>query len=243
MNWILLRGLGRHSLFWGEFPEKLKTSLAPESSILCLDLPGLNGEKTNFKSISDITDEMRSAWLKQKKDGPWSIAAISLGGMIALNWASRYPGDFKHLVTINSSDAKLSPVYERLTPTAVKYLFKILKEPSLRIKEKYVLEATSNLIEINDDILDKYEEIALKSKINLRILIKQLWAAFHFKSPNKIEIPYTVLTSKGDKFVSFKCSKKLAKRYNANIFVHDVAGHDIPLDDPSWVIYHLKDLN
>ena len=243
MNWILLRGLGRHSLFWNDFPLRLEKELKETDKVLCLDLPGLNGEKTKFKSISDITDQMREKWLSQKGDGAWSIAAISLGGMVAMNWASRYPEDFNHLITINSSDAKLSPVYERLTPRAAKYLLKILKEPSLRNKEKYVLEATSNLIEINETLLDQYEAIAHKSKINLKILIKQLWAAFNFKSPDQIKTSYTVLTSRGDKFVSYRCSQKLAKRYGASIYIHDTAGHDLPLDDPNWVIQRMKELD
>ncbi len=238
MNWLLLRGLGRHSGFWHKFPKQLEEELSVQT--LCLDLPGLNGEKTSFITIDDIVDEMRSAWLDKKGSGEWSIMAISLGGMIALNWCSRYPQDFSNVVTINSSDRLESSLFERLTPTAIKYLAKIVMDKNIRGKEKKVLEVTTNLVDINKDLLDYFEMIGKNSGMTVPLVIRQLWAAFRFRAPRKLVTPYLVLTSKGDQFVKYHCSEKLAKKYGARLRVHDTAGHDIPMDDPNWVIEQIK---
>jgi predicted alpha/beta hydrolase family esterase len=45
----------------------------------------------------------------------------------------------------------------------------------------------------------------------------------------------TVLASRDDKMVSPKCSEDIARYYNANLIEHPSAGHDLTLDDPSWV--------
>ena len=242
MNWLLLRGLGRHSGFWYEFPKQLKENVKDCDEVLMIDLPGMNGEETDFRSISDITDEIRKQWLQKKGDKPWNILAISLGGMIALNWVHRYPDDFINIVTINSSESSTSPVYRRLTPTALKYLIKILSDKNVRSREKKVLEVTTNMTSINEKILQDYEAIAKKSGHTGKLVLRQLYAASKFKAPKQIKIPYLVLTSDGDRFTSSTCSKALARKYDAKLFVHDRAGHDLPLDDPMWIIDKLQTL-
>lgn len=242
MNWLLIRGLGRHSKHWGDFPLKLKEQLNVEDQVLCLDLPGINGETTRFKSISDITDHMRQQWLEQKKTGQqWNLCAISLGGMIALNWCSRYPNDFQKLFTINSSEKSTASIFERISPLAVKTLSKLLLNMNPRHREKKVLELTTNNTAITSEMLDRWEKIATDHPLKVSLFLRQLAAAAAFKSPapQKMTIPYTVLTSKADRFTSYKCSKSLAEKYQAEFFLHETAGHDLPTDDPDWVINHL----
>ena len=53
-----------------------------------------------------------------------------------------------------------------------------------------------------------------------------------------------VLSSSKDRFVSHKCSRRLAKALEAPIEIHHEAGHDLPEDAPEWtletIIKHLN---
>jgi pimeloyl-ACP methyl ester carboxylesterase len=237
MNWLLLRGLGRHEKHWSSFPETLKEHLNKDEKVLTLNLPGMNGEKTSFVTISDITDELRKQWFAIKQDKEdWGLMAISLGGMIALDWCSRYPEDFKKLVTINSSDKSESKIFERIKPSAIKLILRSVFKPSILEREKGALQLTTNLLDINSQLIHDWERIAIEHPLDKKIFARQLFAASLFKSPKVINVPYLVLASSADRFTSYKCSQRLAQKYNASIKVHTSAGHDLPLDDPKWVI-------
>jgi pimeloyl-ACP methyl ester carboxylesterase len=45
-----------------------------------------------------------------------------------------------------------------------------------------------------------------------------------------------VLASLGDRLVSPGCSRRIASRWALPIRLHPTAGHDLPLDDPEWVV-------
>ena len=111
-NWILMRGLTRECRHWGGFTELLAQSL-PHSSIQCIDLPG-NGALCNESSpdeIADITDRVRA---QSGESSDVHLLGLSMGGMVACDWALRYPEEVQGVVLINSSLADLSPVWQRI---------------------------------------------------------------------------------------------------------------------------------
>ncbi|MGB0455121.1 MAG: alpha/beta fold hydrolase, partial [Bacteriovoracaceae bacterium] len=63
-----------------------------------------------------------------------------------------------------------------------------------------------------------------------------LFAAARFKAPKSISVPILFLISKKDQLASAKCGERLAKHLKAYTEFHEEAGHDLPLDDPSWII-------
>ena len=42
-----------------------------------------------------------------------------------------------------------------------------------------------------------------------------------------------------DRFVSSQCSRALASAWSVPLVLHPAAGHDLPHDDPDWVIARL----
>jgi len=240
MNWVMLRGLGRHSDHWGNFSEHMRHEFG---EIMLINLPGIAGETNNVPiSISQITDHIRKEFLANKGDKEWGILAISLGGMIALDWVDRYPEDFKQIVTINSSSRSTSHFYERMQPMAIISILKSVFTANVRKREENVLKLTCNLMPITDQVLDRAVEIANKMTIDKKIFFKQLFAATKFVTPKELKIPYTVLAAEGDRLASVNCSKALAKHFHAPIVIHPSAGHDLPSDDPDWIINELKKL-
>ena len=241
-NWVLLRGLGRDKRHWGEFPDQMQKAM-PNSKIIALDLPGIKDQSAVPTNIHDMVDEVRESWLEQKEDKEnWGLLAISLGGMLAIDWCFRFPNDFKHLVTMNTSSKSTSSLFERITPDALAAVGKSMITKDARERERKILEITTNLISVDDQKLDEWVEIAESMKLTRLNLIKQLYAASKFKLPKKLQIPYTVLASKADRFVDYTCSEKISRRYNAPIYLHEKAGHDLPTDDPNWVIKILQDI-
>ena len=241
MNWVLLRGLGREKRHWYKFIEKMQSAF-PTAEILPLNLPGIESTKNIPTDIKSMTDDVRAQWLQYKGDKPWNILSISLGGMIAIDWCHRYPQDFNHLVTINTSSKTTSPTFKRISLDAIKTISQSLITKDIKKRERAVLKLTTNQIDITDEVLDYWVAIAKETKLNRINLIKQLFAASKFDLPENLNLPYTLLASKADRFCHYSCSEKIARRFNANLVLHDKGGHDLSTDAPEWIIEQLKNI-
>ena len=115
LHWVLLRGLARETRHWGNFPKRLKKHY---QGVTLLELPGI-GRRSHEEAptkIDDYVEVLREEYLKIKYPGPKALCAISMGGMIAQVWLSKYPKDFESTIIINSSGGKLSPFFHRITP-------------------------------------------------------------------------------------------------------------------------------
>lgn len=242
-NLLLLRGLAREERHWGEFPQLLKERI-PGLNLHFLELPGV-GKKANhsaYGSIAEYTNELREEWitLKEKHSGPWGIIAISMGGMIAMDWANRFQEDMKTLILINSSAGNLSPPHHRFSPMAMGMVLKLFFREDYEEREEAILKLTTNLLPINQEIIKKYASYSADSPIKRASFIKQMYAASRFQVPKRLTIPLLLLASKGDRLASYKCSKAISKQLDRKLHLHDKAGHDLPLDDPKWVIDHIQ---
>jgi pimeloyl-ACP methyl ester carboxylesterase len=241
MDWILIRGLGRHADHWGNFPAILEKELNCQT--FSLNLPGMGNEYDKSPtSIKEITDLVRNRWLKSRDpQKEYSIMAISLGGMVAMDWSARYPQDFKSLITINSSSRTGTTLFERLQPEAMKTISKLIFKTSPRDREEAILRLTVNTALMDDKLINKWGEIGKAMNLNRICFMKQLIAASTFSLPKKIDIPFTVLASEKDRLANVKCSRVLAKHFGASLEIHPTAGHDIPTDDPNWVLSYVKE--
>jgi pimeloyl-[acyl-carrier protein] methyl ester esterase len=248
MNWILLRGLGRESRHWLDFPSHLKTAFqvngAAPPEILCLDLPGFGTEKNHRPpfTIRENVNTLREKFLLAKKTRePWGLVGISLGGMIALNWAETFPEDFQALVVINSSASDLSSFQHRLSPYAMYRLLRAGLTTNVEKKERQILKMVSNLKAHDPSVRKTLTAIAKEKQVTPAKMIRQLAAAMRFQSPQKIDVPTLVLASIKDAMVDVRCSKSIAERLSAPIKFHPTAGHELTLDDPAWVAEKIRE--
>src|SRR5690606_3024438 len=104
MQWLMLRGLAREVRHWGSFLATFEEQSGAKRA-LGLDLPGMGTEvgRPVPNTISGFVDDVRARFLAARGDdpGPWGIFAVSLGGMVLLNWLERYPADFARAVVVN----------------------------------------------------------------------------------------------------------------------------------------------
>ncbi len=234
-HWVLLRGLGRDKRHWGEFSERFKQRFAFDTVTL-LDTCG-NGEFSQLKSplaIGCYTDLCREALATSNKQV--HLVALSLGGMIAMDWAARYNKEVQSLTLINTSAANLTRMTERINfATLPRLIWTLLISADPFQIEQAILAATSNLA-LTDAQVKRWGEYRIECATSTANVLRQLYAASRFKIQPIGPVPCKVLISANDRLVSANAGKAIAKYLQCPFVCHPSAGHDLPLDDPSWII-------
>lgn len=232
MNWLLLRGLVRERRHWAGFAERLAERGGVE--VRTLDLPGVGTERhrPSPTDIAGIVEDLRARF---EPRGDWGLFAPSLGGMIALEWGRRHPRDFRRIVVCNTSARDLAPPWRRFSPRAIWTAARGVVERDLARRERRTLELVSNT-EHGRGHAERFAGFALEAPVPKSTLFRQLWAASRARAPQRLEVPLVVMCSDGDRLCHPSASRRLAQRLGAPLVVHPDAGHDLPLDDPEWVI-------
>ena len=237
-NWILLRGLTREARHWGGFAELLRGEF-PDAQVFAPDLPG-NGSRCREKSplrVEAMVEALREQLGAQRVAPPYRLLAMSLGAMVAVDWAARYPGEIGGAVLINTSLRPFSPFYRRLKPANYWRLLGLaLGAASDREWECAILELTSRRSGANAAVLDDWLAYRRENPVAIGNALRQLCAAARYRAPlARPSPPLLVLSSLGDALVDCACSRQLAERWQLDHAVHPNAGHDLPLDDGAWV--------
>jgi pimeloyl-[acyl-carrier protein] methyl ester esterase len=256
MNLLLLRGLIRDHRTWGDFPDRLKAH-APRMKPYYLDLPGVGTEnhRPSPTSIPAIRIEVAKRFHEkiargEFPSGPWSLLAMSMGGMIALDWVDAEPDLFRQLVLINTSSSEVGGANDR-------FRFRILPEMLLNLirnrpeeSERLILSTVSNRFSRNPANREPRLQTLYEDQVRWRkerpvtrtTFVRQILSAAKYRLPNSRPKPETLLvSSNGDRLVTPECSERLALRLGVPHLSHPWAGHDIPIDDPEWLARELGD--
>jgi pimeloyl-[acyl-carrier protein] methyl ester esterase len=238
MQIVLLRGLAREAAHWLEFPSLLQALLGDSAQVHLIDFPGCgeHHQQTALNSIAAMTDHARSELstkLSPTEQAPLYVIGISMGGMVALDWAQRFPQEPSGIVLINSS-AGNHPLWWRLKPAAWLPMLTALLVSS-KDREARVLRLISNQPANYSQRLVQWRQIQRQRPINRSTIITMLRAAAGFRPKLTCTVAGLILASEGDRLVSVKASKTLAQQFNWPIQLHSSAGHDLPMDDPQWV--------
>jgi hypothetical protein len=98
------------------------------------------------------------------------------------------------------------------------------------------LNMTANNAESITRYLQIFSDFAKVHPVKKINFIRQIQLAKKIKIENWKNTKLNVISSTSDRLVSHFCSKIIAQKLNGNLIIHSCAGHDIPLDDPSWLI-------
>ncbi|WP_233805075.1 alpha/beta fold hydrolase [Paraburkholderia sp. HP33-1] len=266
-TWILLRGLTRETRHWGQLPAALRETLGQTSGECCrdaaatatsaavpasatgvrlllLDLPG-NGEFAQRRapaSVAGMVAFVRQAALQTGVPGPYNVVAMSLGGMVATDWAQRHPGEIERLVLINTSMRPFSRAHERLRPSAWPGLLGVAAHWSdAPDAESGIHRLTCNNVDTLGADLDAWTAIRRSAPVSRANALRQLWAAARFSAaPAAPGCALLILCSRADGLVNPICSAKLAAAWGAPLREHPWAGHDLPHDDPAWTAAQIR---
>ena len=245
MTWVLLRGLMREQRHWGSFIQQFAQA-HPHERIITLDFAG-NGalyQQASATSISAMVEQARQQvrqqlQQQQQVEGKIKLLAISLGGMVAVAWAERYPHELQRLILINTSLAPYNPFYQRLRPANYPAIIATMLTGTQRQREQLILRLTSHQSDTAgaERLLDDWVSFARQYPIRRRNILRQLFAAMRYRAPAQApQVPLLMLAGARDVLVNPQCSATLARRWQVELRIHPDAGHDLPLDDPAWVI-------
>lgn len=240
-HWLMLRGLVREARHWGHLKNYFAEHL-PAASMHTVDFPGIGTElaRRSPANMDDIVDDMRARHLAERAaagisaDAPWAIFAVSLGGMVALNWASRYPQDFARVVVVNTSAGNLSTPFQRFSWRNLGKVLRAMFTRSAMNRERLLLSFTVNSTTIDLDAVAR--DWATYPRASRATLLRQMWAASRWKLPRTIATPVLVLASDADRLCNVQCGKNIAAHIGAPLQLHATAGHELPRDAPDWCI-------
>ncbi len=156
--------------------------------------------------------------------------------MAAIAWAEEHPREVAGLVLINTSLRPFSPPWQRLRPASLAALLRLLCAGNPTRRERLILDLTSRRQSDDAVLLERWiawRREAATSSVNA---LRQLAAAALYRAADRPPVArILVLASLGDAMVDPRCSSALARHWQADLAVHPDAGHDLPLDDETWV--------
>jgi pimeloyl-ACP methyl ester carboxylesterase len=239
-RWIFIRGLGRASEHWEPFMSEFKASF-PKDEIELADIRG-NGKLNHLKSLTSVSrnvDDLRQRSPFIQSGKKVSLMTISLGSMIGIEWARRFPDEINELVLMNPSDRSLANPLERLRAKNLFRLPEIIRtfnnpdfDSAKVAREKIILQMTTNHLPELDKKAEEWRNFPETEPLNLA---RQILAASRFKVPDLAPTKTLLMYSLNDQFVSSNCSRRIAKKWGITAAAHPTAGHDLPLEDPQWV--------
>jgi len=238
MHFILLRGLAREAAHWLDFPQQLQQALHNICQVHLVDFPGCGKYFTQpaLTSVAAMTDHARAqidiAAIAARNERIY-VLGISMGGMVALEWAQRFPQELRGLILINSS-AGNQPFWWRLRPTAMPTMIRALLTEH-RTREAKVLQIVSNNTADYAQHLNQWLSIQQQRPIARATIVTMLRAAAQFRPLPTCAVQGLVLASTHDRMVSVRASQAIAQQFQWPIQYHSSAGHDLPMDDPHWV--------
>lgn len=242
-DWVLLRGLTREARHWGSFPQHLSEACGG-ARVICLDLPGngaLNG-LASLRSVEAMADHCHAALASHGIVVPCRVLAMSLGAMVAVAWAQRHPADLAAAVLLNTSLRPFSPFYRRLRPANYLPLLRLLGlNSSDRDLETAILHMTTQRVSEPAAVIEQWLRWRRENPVSRRNALLQLLAAARYQAPRTRPLGRLLLLAGArDTLVDARCSAQLAARWNATFAVHPAAGHDLALDDESWVLARVR---
>ena len=242
-TWVFLRGLTRDSRHWGHFPRVFGETLA-NAAIVALDFPG-NGAANAEKSpatIEALVEFCRSTLVLRGVAPPYYVLAMSLGAMVTVSWAARYPKEIQACVLINTSLRPLAPFYRRLRPANYLPILRLLLLGDRADPEAAILRMTSRQVAQTSVVLADWRRFRHEHPVARGNALRQLLAAARFRAPaTRPAARILVLASRCDMLVDVRCSRTLATAWRTEFAEHPSAGHDLPLDDGAWVAHKVRE--
>jgi pimeloyl-ACP methyl ester carboxylesterase len=235
-QWVFLRGLAREKRHWGDFLDFFQGQF-PGVKVAAVDCPGF-GEHADMTSPTSMEKIAAFTWEEARRIFPEqkiAVLAVSMGGMVAMEWMRRHEDEIEAAMLINSS-SKDSRFYYRLRYQIWPDFLKAAFHAGPREREKQIIDIIMNSEVAKEKALPCWTKIAQDHPIPPLTFVRQLWAASQFSGlQKKPATPVLLLNSLGDRFVDPSCSEALHQKFQWQLERHPWGGHDLVWDDPQWV--------
>jgi pimeloyl-ACP methyl ester carboxylesterase len=236
-TWVLLRGWTRDAFHWGEFGDRLAAA-APGSHVLAIDLPGAGAAHAlpSPWRIRAMALHVRQALRAAGVAPPYTLLAVSMGGMVATAWAAEWPDEIVAAVLVNTSMRPFSPPWQRLRPASYVRLVRALCSRGVAA-ERLALELTSRMHAGDAALLARWIDHRQARPVRRVDALAQLIAAARFRAPAANPFRRVLLlTGAQDELVDPRCTLALGRAWRCEVRRHPTGGHDLPLDAPDWLV-------
>lgn len=243
-TWILLRGLARETGHFGEFTPLVRREM-PEATVVPLDFPGTGTRLSEAtpKTIGELVERLRDeAKAKVLPGKPLFVFGMSMGGMVAMEWADRYPAETSGIVVVASSASNVSQPLARFSLRGVGAAAAnrfLTKDPFAR--EARMVRLLMHTRARHEEATKLWGEIARDRPLSGDAVRTQVRAAARWRAPEALKVPALFLVGARDKLVDPRCTIALARRFRTHAVVHPDAGHDLTTDAGPWAIEQMKD--
>lgn len=238
-----MHGHEQEARHWELLKSKIQAKF-PNYKVHTLNIPGV-GEWYLLNSFTSVRQNLyfiRDQWKKKfgqsiHNSDETIFIGESLGGMIGLEWATQFPKELSKLILINTSIGGVCPIYERYQFKNVFPFIKYLLTSDHRKKNEILYDLTQHDLQLKSKWVSNWNAISIDAPIHWKNTLKQLFAAIVFRDQKlNLEIPTLIISSTKDKFISSKCSEKMAQYWGIKHHEHSSAGHHIYIDDPTWLL-------
>src|SRR5262249_53999057 len=144
-------------------------------------------------SVRAIAEDVRARW---PGGGEWGLCAVSLGGMVAMQWCADHPDDFARLVLVNTSAADLSVPWRRMRLRVVPQVLLALASRDVARREERILRMTTRMRADVAALAQEYAGYYAERPMRRTNAIRQLTAATRFRAPKALQ-PRTLVISGG----------------------------------------------
>lgn len=211
-TWVLLKGVAAHEGHWGHFLDHLRATF-PNDRIELLTLAGngpRSGEVSPISVKENVLDLRRILFSRLANGAKFHFLGTSMGAIVGVEWAKMFPNDFLSLTGVNTSDGAASPFYYRM--------------------QFYNLNQMVGLA-----------TYSAETKTSTPNVLRQIWASHWHRFPKKRPaVPMMFMASAEDKFAHPDCTLRICAKWNLEPAIHPRASHDLPIDDPQWVVGKLR---
>lgn len=248
----------RHHGHWHGFDDILQAQQAAHCQPL--DLLG-NGHFSH--QASPLTVRAQAQHVIQQirildRGGDIYVLAVSLGCLVALDallspispvlnaeqdeggWLNRVRG----VVLVNPSVRGSARLWERLRPVSWPVVLRHLLWLKPQDFEQDLVALTINRTSLHAAVLAENMKAQVRFPTTRRNALAQLVSAARFSLGGgswRSPVPMLLMSSQGDRLVSWQCGERLARQLQARFVVHPDAGHDLTTDAPQWVLSRVQD--
>jgi len=226
---VLIRGLGRSSRYWLDFDQSLATAY----QVVTFDQRGLgkSSEPLRWWHSMDHMVEDLLALLDHLQIAKAHIFGLSLGGMVAMGFAAKYPSRCLSLMVANSSTADYWGL--RLYPKAVQDL--LLKGPRQGFHQVLLELVTTPAIVKKQGVKlhQAWDLIRAEEGFPWATIAKQLLCAGRFSIRGKLhgdKVPTMIIYSDKDRLVPIRNSLMIHRLIpKSSLKALKDAGHEISI--------------
>ncbi len=229
---VLLRGLGRSRLFWGDLPP----AFAEKFRVVLIDNRGVGESEVPSRpfSTTDMANDV-AAVLDEVGIERAHLFGISLGGMIAQAFALTHPKRLDRLVLGCTSAGGLRSVRPKVGQFLAMARARVQSpKDAFRIEAGFVL--SERFRAQHPEIIDEWVELGRKNPVPRRTMMLQLFAAGRHDAYARlptIDAATLVIAPGADRLIPAENSHIIARRIpGAELACVKGAGHDFVTECP-----------